>query len=166
MVDPQIHFGLGENSVIDSLYVSWPDGKEQLLDKIKCDQILTLSYHSASTRKKPLMPAQSKKLFASQSGKTKIEYRHAERQFIDFDIQPLLPHLYSQEGPGIAVGDVNSDGLDDFFIGGSTGYSGMIFTQQSSGTFKSFQPSLATITTRIWEPCSSMQTVMEIMICM
>ncbi len=139
MIDPQIHFGLGENSVIDSMLICWPDGKEEHLEKIKSDQILTLTYQSASLRKKPVITAQNKKLFASQSKKTKIEYKHAERQFIDFDIQPLLPHLYSQEGPGIAVGDVNSDGLDDFFIGGSTGYPGMIFTQQSSGTFKSYQ---------------------------
>ena len=62
---------------------------------------------------------------------------HNERQFIDFEIQPLVPHLYSQEGPGIAVGDINSDGLDDFFIGGSTSFSGMIFTQGKSGAFSS-----------------------------
>jgi hypothetical protein len=138
MVDPRIHFGLGEYGVIDSMYVWWPDGKEQYLYKIKSDQTLTLSYLSASILKKPVTTAQNRKLFSSRSERTKIRYRHNERQFIDFDIQPLLPHLYSQEGPGIAVGDVNSDGLDDFFIGGSTGYPGMIFTQQSSGTFNSY----------------------------
>jgi hypothetical protein len=46
--------------------------------------------------------------------------------------------MYSQEGPGIAVGDVNSDGMDDFFIGGSTGFSGEIFLQQGKGQFSSY----------------------------
>jgi enediyne biosynthesis protein E4 len=138
MVDPQIHFGLGENTIIDSLYIWWPDGKEQYLYNIKSDQFLTIRYQMASFTKKPRLIPKNTKLFATQTEKTNIKFKHNERQFIDFDIQPLVPHLYSQEGPGIAVGDVNSDGLDDFFIGGSTGFSGMIFTQGKSGTFSSY----------------------------
>ncbi len=45
--------------------------------------------------------------------------------------------MYSREGPGIAVGDVNGDGLDDFFIGGATGLAGAIFFQKESGNFSS-----------------------------
>jgi enediyne biosynthesis protein E4 len=138
MVDPKIHFGLGEVTQIDSLYIWWPDGKEQFLYNIKSDQIATIRYQMASFSKKPRLIPKNNKLFARQSDKTNIKFKHKERQFIDFDIQPLVPHQYSQEGPGIAVGDVNSDGLDDFFIGGSTGFSGMIFTQGESGTFSSY----------------------------
>jgi hypothetical protein len=137
MMDPLVHFGLGEKSIIDSLYIWWPDGKEQFLHNIQSDQVLTIRYDMASFSKKPQLIPQNKKLFVTQIEKTKIKYKHNERQFIDFDIQPLVPHLYSQEGPGIAVGDVNSDGLDDFFIGGSTSFPGMIFTQEKPGTFSS-----------------------------
>lgn len=138
MVDPKIHFGLGESSIVDSIYIWWPDGKEQYLYNIKSDQFLTIRYQMASFSKKPRLIPKNDKLFATQTEKTNIKFKHNERQFIDFDIQPLVPHLYSQEGPGIAVGDVNSDGLDDFFIGGSTSFSGMIFTQGKSGTFSSY----------------------------
>ena len=138
MVDPQIHFGLRENSIIDSLYIWWPDGKEQVLNNIQINQILTIRYQTASSSKKPRIIPQSTKLFSTQTEKTNIRFKHNERQFIDFDIQPLVPHQYSQEGPAIAVGDVNSDDLDDFFIGGSTGFSGMIFAQEKSGTFTSY----------------------------
>jgi hypothetical protein len=138
MVDPKIHFGLGETETIDTLYIWWPDCKEQTLYSIQCNQFLTINYKEASFKNKPKINTETKKLFISVSGKTKINFKHNERQFIDFDFQPLVPHQYSQEGPGIAVGDVNSDGMDDFFVGGSTGFSGMIFIQEKNGTFSQF----------------------------
>ncbi len=137
MVDPKIHFGLGSVSVIDSLYVWWPDGKEQTLYDLACDQLITISWRDASVNIKPRKTPEVRKLFATLSGNSGIKYKHEERKFIDFDIQPLVPHQYSQEGPGIAVGDINSDGLDDFFAGGSTGFSGELFTQEKNGTFTS-----------------------------
>jgi hypothetical protein len=91
----------------------------------------------AAVAEKPHLIPQSKKLFNGRTDITNIKFIHTERSFNDFEIQPLVPHLYSQEGPGIAVGDINSDGMDDFFIGGSTSFSGMIFTQGKSGTFTS-----------------------------
>ncbi|HBH85734.1 MAG TPA: RNA-binding protein [Bacteroidales bacterium] len=138
MVDPKIHFGLGETTMIDSLHIWWPDGKEQVLNNISADQLITLSYSKTLFKTKPEINTNSvDKLFSSLRGNTTIGYAHKEKLFIDFDFQPLLPHQYSQEGPGIAVGDVNSDGLDDFFIGGSTGYSGSIFVQGRTGSFSS-----------------------------
>ncbi len=138
MVDPKIHFGLGENTLIDSLYIWWPDGKEQLMSNIQCDQLLTISHETASLSKNPRLIHEKTRIFTSRTENTHIKFRHNERQFIDFDIQPLVPHLYSQEGPGITVGDINSDGLDDFFIGGSTSFSGMIFMQVKPGSFSSY----------------------------
>jgi hypothetical protein len=139
MVDPKIHFGLREVTQIDTLYIWWPDGKEQYLYNVTSDQLLSLYYSQASINtKRKIITNNSNKLFTSLVGKTKIDYSHQERQFIDFDVQPLVPHQYSREGPGIAVGDVNSDGLDDFFIGGSTGFSGRIFLQEKKGSFVSY----------------------------
>jgi hypothetical protein len=138
MVDPKIHFGLAENSIIDSMYIRWPDDKEQSFQGIPVDRILTIRYQEASTVRKVPLKSPDKKLFVTRTEEANIKFRHNERQFIDFDIQPLVPHLYSREGPGIAVGDVNSDGLDDFFIGASTSFSGMIFAQGKSGTFSAY----------------------------
>jgi hypothetical protein len=134
MVDPKIHFGLGAASKIDSINICWPDGKAEHLAGIGINQVITLDHRNSETRHitTPVRPVQ---LFTGTTENTKIQYRHEERQFIDFDIQPLVPHLYSKEGPGIAVGDINSDGLEDFFAGGSTGYPGMLFFQQKNGTF-------------------------------
>jgi hypothetical protein len=54
---------------------------------------------------------------------------------VDYNIQPTLPHKLSQYGPGVAVGDVDNNGFDDLYIGGSAGYSGVFFMQDGNGHF-------------------------------
>jgi hypothetical protein len=137
MIDPKVHFGLGKSSIADSIFVLWPDGRSQFLTNIKCDQVIKLNHADAVKTSKHEYKKKSDRLFISTAEKTGIKYIHRERKFIDFNIQPLVPHQYSQEGPGIAVGDINSDGMDDFYVGGSTSFSGMVFTQQKNGRFTS-----------------------------
>ncbi|MBK7713059.1 MAG: VCBS repeat-containing protein [Bacteroidales bacterium] len=135
MIDPQIHFGFGQQSIIDTLYIWWPDGKEEYLYNTDSNQKMTISHASASPPKNRKIIPENNKIFLPVTDKSNIKFKHEERQFIDFDIQPLVPHQYSHEGPGIAVGDINSDGLDDLYIGGSTSFSGMFFIQGTSGSF-------------------------------
>ncbi len=139
MVDPKIHFGLKDVREIDSLHIWWPDGKEQYLYDIPADSLLILKYSEASLlNKTEPVEDSSPTLFTEVSDQLNINYHHQEREFVDYRIQPLVPHQYSKEGPGIAVGDINQDGLDDFFIGGSTSYSGAFFIQHRSGSFSSY----------------------------
>ncbi len=137
MVDPKIHFGLGVAGLIDSLSIVWPDGHEQLLYHVISDQLLELKYDDAIFLNVKYEKKKDRKLFNEVSVTTKIEFNHIEREFLDFNIQPLVPHLYSREGPGIAVGDINGDGLDDFFVGGATSSSGKVFMQHKTGEFTS-----------------------------
>jgi hypothetical protein len=74
-------------------------------------------------------------LFSSVTDPSKILFRHEEDKFVDFKTQPLLPRMLSHEGPGLAAGDVNDDGLQDLFIGAAAGYSSAIFLQKKDGTF-------------------------------
>ncbi len=64
-------------------------------------------------------------------------FKHLETPFFDFGYQRLLPQKFSQLGPALAVGDVNGDGLEDFYIGGAAGQSGKLFIQNRSGGFSS-----------------------------
>ena len=137
-VDQVVHFGLGDVSNIDSLWIVWPDGKVQYLYNIEADRLINLDHSYASSVNIPEQKVYHvKKMFTEVSAETNITYNHQEKEFIDFRIQPLLPHLFSKEGPGIAVGDVNADGLEDFFIGGSSGFFGAFFIQDKKGEFSS-----------------------------
>jgi hypothetical protein len=138
MVDLKIHFGLGGYQLIDSLCIQWPDGKIQYLYDIPANKSLDLYHRDASDQVyKEVTGGSEDLLFKEVSVELNLRYEHREREFIDFNIQPLIPHMYSREGPGISAGDVNADGLDDFFIGGSTGYAGTLFIQHKSGQFSS-----------------------------
>ncbi len=67
---------------------------------------------------------------------TMVDFKHNESPFFDFSYQRLLPQKYSQLGPPLATGDVNGDGLMDFFVGGAAGQPGKIaLIQQKDGSF-------------------------------
>jgi hypothetical protein len=60
---------------------------------------------------------------------------HKENNYIDYKLEPLLPHQLSLMGPCIAVADVNGDKLDDFFVGGSKNNLSLIYLQNADGKF-------------------------------
>ncbi len=132
-VDARLHFGFG-NNIIDSLKIVWPDGKKQLVPKPALDTIVTLNYKDAQT-KNTTTSFTAETLFADITAQLKTDFTHKETFFFDYSFQPLIQQRYSQEGPFISTGDVNGDGLEDYFIGGAFKQSGKIFLQQSNGTF-------------------------------
>ncbi|MEK6781231.1 MAG: VCBS repeat-containing protein [Bacteroidota bacterium] len=134
-VEPYLHFGLGDWQQADSLEVLWPDGKYQLLQNVKANQILKIDYASVSDRtvsKKVKSPA----LFEEVSKQMGIDFLHQENTFVDFKLQPTLPHMHSRNGPGVTVGDVNGDKREDFYVGGASGFSGAMFIQHPDGKFE------------------------------
>jgi enediyne biosynthesis protein E4 len=134
-VDYTLNFGLGENQQVDSLQVRWPDGKSEVLRRIKSNQLITLDYKNSS--KDQLIPAgTSSPLLENISGNNGIDYVHQEEFYMDYDAEPLLPHKLSQPGPCLTSGDVNGDGLEDFFVGGSYKHQGTIFIQNNKGQFR------------------------------
>lgn len=132
-VDAKIHFGLGTITIIDSLRVQWPDGKIQLLTRIKTNQ--AISIHQSTAKEDHYSPKIIDPVFVSVANSYGIIFKHQEKDAIDYNIQPTLPHKLSQYGPGIAVGDIDQNGFDDFYIGGSAGYPGVFFMQDKKGSF-------------------------------
>lgn len=133
-VELNAHFGL-KTGPVDSLKIRWPDGREQVLRNPKPNQFLTLNYRSANPPTSKSQPARPTPLFTECGNDLNISYQHREDEFVDFREQPLLPHLNSHNGPGLAVGDVNGDGLDDFYTGGAANSAGGLFVQTKTGTF-------------------------------
>ncbi|MHA6246757.1 VCBS repeat-containing protein [Pontibacter sp. CAU 1760] len=136
-VEDVAHFGLGAVDQVDSVKVVWPNGRYQVLKQVKANQALTVAQREA-TKEMPLnrLPDPKQLTFREVSGEYGVQFRSEEKDGIDFNWQRTLPHKLSQGGPGIAVGDVNGDGLDDFYIGGAAGKDGGFFMQQPNGTFK------------------------------
>ncbi|HEY9487820.1 MAG TPA: CRTAC1 family protein, partial [Chryseosolibacter sp.] len=138
-----LHFGLDSTKAVDTLIVRWPDGKTSILTGVKANQVLLVDYKSGSF----FQEANKTVKTVLKEIKNAISYQHIENDFIDFNHEPLLPHKLSQEGPGMAVGDVNGDGREDLFIGGALLRSGKIFLQNGSGSFESRDLSLEDIET-------------------
>ncbi|WP_423147199.1 VCBS repeat-containing protein [Rubrolithibacter danxiaensis] len=134
-VDSKAHFGFGKTKVIDSLRVYWPDGKSQLLPGVKVNQLLKLSYKNARETVEPLGTA-AEPLFEDMAGASGIRFKPDEIDAVDYNIQATLPHKLSQYGPGIAVGDIDKNGYDDFYVSASAGRKGVFFMQDASGRFK------------------------------
>lgn len=135
-VEDVIHFGLGEDVSADSLLIIWPDGIEQLIKDVAADQVLIVKKPDHSTRSFRMSETQVKsKLFEAVQGKLGVSFLHEEADKIDFNIQRTLPHKLTQSGPGIAVGDLNKDGLDDFIVGGSAQFPAWKFLQGLDGKF-------------------------------
>jgi enediyne biosynthesis protein E4 len=138
-VAPGLHFGLGEYDSIDQLEVYWPDGRYQVLNNIDANQKITLDYEESSENSgNPQGEMLEGHRFIDITSEINLDHVHRQNRYNDFNIQPLLHRQLSMMGPKIAVGDVNSNGLDDIYIGGSADYPGTLYLQQEDGLFEEF----------------------------
>jgi enediyne biosynthesis protein E4 len=134
-IDYKLHFGLGNNSTIDSLKIKWPDDKEQLIKNVKINQLLLVKYEEVTKTMLHNNEIAMAASFIDITGELGIDFKHAEVQHYDFGYHQPLLQKYSQLGPCLATGDVNGDGLLDFFVGGAANQSGKIFIQNGNGNF-------------------------------
>lgn len=138
VVDDNLYFGLGDTKIIDKLTVVWSDGKKEILNNVRANQILEMDY--ANSREMKESNTKPSPLFSDRTMELNAIFHHKENDYDDYHKrQILLPHKMSQFGPAIAVGDVNGDGADDFFVGGASGQAGALFIQNPSGLFSKLE---------------------------
>ncbi|MGD1893955.1 MAG: CRTAC1 family protein, partial [Cyclobacteriaceae bacterium] len=129
-----LHFGLADTTRIDSLVIVWPDQKTQIIKDVAPSQTLSVSYepNRSDFQLQPPEPM----LLRDASESYNVAYQHQENRYDDFKNSPLLLRKYSSLGPGLAVGDVNGDQREDFFVSGSMGQPASFFIQQEGQQFK------------------------------
>jgi hypothetical protein len=138
-IEPWLLFGLGSDDRIDTLQVTWPDGKSQVITGEKTNQTITLKYTDATEAKKTIKTS-ANTLYQDVTNKLiPTPAVHHENRYNDFDDEILLPRMLSTEGPGIITGDVNNDKLTDFVLLGAAGDPLKLYVQQPNGTFQ-FHP--------------------------
>jgi hypothetical protein len=134
-VDPVLNFGLGDNKHIDSLTVRWPGGRYAVLKNPPADTTLTIHRKDALAFVSP-RPEVLKPIYNNvTAGFIKGNIHHTENEYSDFNREKLIPKMLSTEGPRLAVGDVNGDGLEDFFVGNAFADTAKLFIQQPDGHF-------------------------------
>jgi hypothetical protein len=134
-VEPVLLFGVGKTTTLDSLQVTWPDGKVQVMANVKSDQAITLKNSEASftkntsnIRMEPLFEEVTQKLIDRPAV-------HHEDRYNDFDDELLLARMLSTEGPRLIKGDVNNDKLTDFILLGAAGDPDKLYIQKADGKF-------------------------------
>ena len=135
-VEPLLHFGLGAAKQVDSAQVRWPDGMCQRLSALQANQVVKLERGNATACPAPAAPAPESRLFQTAARDAGLDYVHVARELPDFKVTPLLPHKFSEGGPGIALGDVDGDGRDDVYIGGDRGQEKVLYLQTAPGRFR------------------------------
>jgi hypothetical protein len=134
-VDPVLNFGLGNSAQVDSLTIRWPGGHYAVVKNPRVDTTITL-YRKDATAFIFSPPDSVKPIYTNvTTGFIKGNIHHTENEFSDFNREKLIPKMISTEGPKLAVGDVNGDGREDFFMGNAFADTAKLFIQQPDGHF-------------------------------
>ena len=141
-VDYVLTFGVGRIDTLESVTVDWPDGGTSTKSLVATNQRVTIRPPQSPLDRPTAAVASRPPLFHDVTSTVGLDFVHHENNFVDFDREPLIPKMVSREGPFVAVGDVNGDGLDDFFIGGARGQPSALYRQHSDGTFSATTESL------------------------
>ncbi|WP_298526373.1 VCBS repeat-containing protein [uncultured Christiangramia sp.] len=133
---PGLHFGLGTNTVVDSVTAKWYDGSKTVLKTVKSNQKIVVKYSASEKNKKERLEF-PRYLIETDSI---LNYKHIEQASLDFNRQPLGLFAYSNPGPTLATGDLNGDGNIDLVLGGGKSQALQVFFQKDE-TFRKLETS-------------------------
>jgi enediyne biosynthesis protein E4 len=137
-MDSRPNFGLGDLAEVDTVIIDFPNQKSTLLTHVKTNQMLTVKQTDA-TLKTTISPSQrfeGKGIFEELTDRAGVDFTHTENNYSDFNVERLKFQMNSTEGPRMCVGDINGDGMEDFYIGGAKDQNGKIYLQMSNGKFR------------------------------
>jgi hypothetical protein len=124
-------FAAGPGDGRMTLEVTWRSGKRSVVQHVKANHLYEIDESAAVSSPPP--PTKPKPLPLFEDVSASLGHRHVDPPFDDFERQMLLPHRFSQLGPGVAWSDLNGDGKEDLIIGGGRGTSLGIYLNAGDG---------------------------------
>ena len=100
-----------KTSLIDSLWVEWPNGALTQKSKLNPEIPLVLEEPESSSTSAPIRHNPVK--LPIEPTEALFEFTHRENTFIDFNSERLLAEMHSNQGPAVAVADLKADGEAD-----------------------------------------------------
>ncbi len=131
-VDYKQCIGIGQSTQVDSLLIIWPDLRFTKVDHPQIDSSLVYTQPAGGPKYLPQPGIRSMPLLEPQSAAFE---KNVDDDFTDFYRERGIPQMLSHDGPKAAVADINNDGLDDIYIGGTTSKPGALYIQNNAGTF-------------------------------
>jgi hypothetical protein len=132
--EPMLHFGLGADTTVRRMVVTWPSGHVQTFENLAVDQRYTVTEPSQRIPIPP-DPARPPSQFVEASRDLGLSLDSREEDVDEVNVQRLLPFRQNPHGPGLAVGDVFGNGRDDVVVGGTTQDSLRILHAAPSGPY-------------------------------
>jgi enediyne biosynthesis protein E4 len=136
-VDYKQVIGLGKLTAVDSMTITWPDRSTTTYKQPELNKVHQLQQPANSNQPTGIATTTTTPLLQLQPA-IAVD-KHIEDDYIDFYYERNLPEQLSKEGPGIAKGDVNADGMEDMYIGGGKGQTGQLYIQTATGFIKKEQ---------------------------
>ena len=130
-VEYPMTIGVGPTSKIDSIRIIWPDDTTQKFTDVSVNQNLTVNHTEATGLY--VLPQSKKPNTLVNELPNQNFYAHDENDYNDFNNEGLIYQSLDEEGPAIAIGDVNGDGNQDIFIGGAKNQSAALYLHQGNG---------------------------------
>ena len=134
--EPIVHFGLGDNTVIQRLTIEWPSGRRQTFSNLVADRRYTITEPAEAPA--GATPARPAPLFTEAGRAADLDVPNHERPLNELSQQPLLPFRFNRPGPAVAFADFDGDGEDDLALGGVSGESGRLLSNLGGGRFLAY----------------------------
>ena len=134
----RLHFGVGNVKEIDSAIIYWPNNKVSYHANLETNKTHEIKQEESDYEYFDMANYSNLNLKLNEI--ELFNFKHNENKFIDFNKERLLTQMYSNEGPALAKGDVNNDGIIDFFIGGAKGESSAMFVSKNNQYEKIIDP--------------------------
>ncbi len=124
--------GLGKNTKVDSMIIIWPDHTFTKYENPRLNKLYNFEKVPNQKLYNYTKDKVENQIFTPDN---QVLEKHQEDDYTDFYYERNLPEMLSTEGPHIAKGDVNGDGMEDIYIGGAKDQKGQLYLQTTDGRF-------------------------------